>query len=205
MINVNVIGAGGHARSLLSLIAEDKSVQVNGVFDISYDKYSNEKIGYAHLVGTPKMLEKVSGSIVLAIGDVNEKKLMFEQFESRIYSENIIAQNALIRENVQMGIGNHVLPFAFLNSEAKLGNHCLINSRATIEHESIIGNFCHIAVGAIVCGRVVIGNNTFIGAGSVIKDGVKICDDVIVGAGAVVVKDIVEPGTYIGNPLRKIK
>jgi acetyltransferase-like isoleucine patch superfamily enzyme len=30
---------------------------------------------------------------------------------------------------------------------------------------------------------------------------VTICDDVIIGAGSVVVKDITEPGIYIGNPV----
>jgi len=33
---------------------------------------------------------------------------------------------------------------------------------------------------------------------------VSICDDVVIGAGAVVTKDITEPGTYVGNPTRKL-
>ena len=62
-----------------------------------------------------------------------------------------------------------------------------------------------MAVGAILCGRTVIGNRCMIGAGAVVIDQIKICDDVTVGANAVVVKDITVPGTYVGNPARKIK
>lgn len=33
---------------------------------------------------------------------------------------------------------------------------------------------------------------------------ITICNFVTIGAGAVVVKDITEPGTYVGNPIKKI-
>ena len=89
MIEVNIIGSGGHARSLLSLLAENESIKVNGVYDSSFDKFPNERIGKTNLIGTPESLVEQSGLIVLATGDVKEKKKMFDQFESRIYSENI--------------------------------------------------------------------------------------------------------------------
>jgi serine acetyltransferase len=31
------------------------------------------------------------------------------------------------------------------------------------------------------------------------------CNDVTIGMGAVVVKDITEPGIYVGNPARRLK
>ncbi|MBT7866808.1 MAG: N-acetyltransferase, partial [Opitutales bacterium] len=34
---------------------------------------------------------------------------------------------------------------------------------------------------------------------------VSICDRVVIGAGAVVTKDIDQPGTYAGNPARKLR
>ena len=50
-----------------------------------------------------------------------------------------------------------------------------------------------------------IGNNVFIGTNAVIREGVKIVDNCIIGAGAVVLKDIIESGTYVGLPAKKIK
>ena len=41
-----------------------------------------------------------------------------------------------------------------------------------------------------------------IGVGAVVRDFVQIGSNIVVGAGAVVVKDLLEPGTYVGCPAR---
>jgi serine acetyltransferase len=38
-----------------------------------------------------------------------------------------------------------------------------------------------------------------------IREGTKVCDNVTIGAGSVVLKDITQPGVYIGIPAKKIK
>lgn len=205
MIDVNVIGAGGHARSLLSLMEEQDIFNIKGIYDNSYSTFPKEIIGSSKLLGLVNELHNKQDKIILAVGKIKEKIEFAKEFEEKLYLGNIISEKALMRKDVKLGTANHIFPFAFLNSEVKIGSHCLINSRASIEHESSVGNFCHISVGAIICGRVNIGNKVFIGAGSVVKDGVNICNDVTIGAGAVVVKNISEPGVYVGNPLRKIK
>ena len=49
------------------------------------------------------------------------------------------------------------------------------------------------------------GECTELGTGTQIIQGKTIGANTIVGAGTVVVKDIQEPGTYVGSPARKIK
>lgn len=49
-----------------------------------------------------------------------------------------------------------------------------------------------------------LGDNVVIGANTVVIGPVRICDNVIVGALSLVNKDIVEPGVYVGAPVRKI-
>ena len=51
--------------------------------------------------------------------------------------------------------------------------------------------------------KTMIGNNVFIGSNATTLP-VEICNNVIIGAGAVVTKNIIQPGTYAGNPARKI-
>ena len=100
----------------------------------------------------------------------------------------------------------------------------------TIGSNCFIGPFVEIQEGAIGCfighgvmfvndkfskggpargdrslyGSTTIGNNVSIGSNATILP-VKICDGVVIGAGAVVTKDILEQGTYIGNPAQKLK
>jgi maltose O-acetyltransferase len=52
--------------------------------------------------------------------------------------------------------------------------------------------------------NVSIGNNVWIGTNVVITHGVAICDNVVVGANTVVTRSIIEPGVYVGSPMRKV-
>jgi acetyltransferase-like isoleucine patch superfamily enzyme len=49
-----------------------------------------------------------------------------------------------------------------------------------------------------------IGNGVSIGSNATILP-VAICDNVVIGAGAVVTKNITSPGTYAGNPARRLR
>lgn len=55
-----------------------------------------------------------------------------------------------------------------------------------------------------VGGEINIGDNVQIGANATVLPNVSICDNVIIGAGAVVSKSILEPGIYVGIPVKKI-
>ena len=53
-------------------------------------------------------------------------------------------------------------------------------------------------------GRCHIGRLVMIGAGATVIDRIRICDNVVIGAGTTVVRDIIEPGTYVGTPARRL-
>ena len=62
-----------------------------------------------------------------------------------------------------------------------------------------------MAPNSAIGGGVTIEENVFIGLGSAVRNAIHITSDVIIGCGSTVVKDITEPGTYVGCPARKIK
>ena len=94
---------------------------------------------------------------------------------------------------------------ATINSGARIGKHCIINSNSVVEHDNIINDYVHVSVGAKIAGTVKIGTRTWVGVGATISNNISVCDDCMLGAGTVVVKDIIESGTYIGVPAAKIK
>jgi acetyltransferase-like isoleucine patch superfamily enzyme len=49
-----------------------------------------------------------------------------------------------------------------------------------------------------------LGDRVSVGTNATVMP-VTVCDDVVIGAGAVVTKDITEPGTYVGNPARRLR
>lgn len=55
-----------------------------------------------------------------------------------------------------------------------------------------------------LAGAVKVGRGSWLGIGSIVSNNVNIISDSKIGAGAVVVRDITEPGTYVGVPVRRI-
>jgi len=198
---VYIIGAGGHARSLINLL-ELNSYFIRGIYDTNFKR--NETINGYRLLGTPKDIKK-NARLVLAIGDNQKRKFCFKGFYKKLIKKNIIHPLAIIEKRVVLGECNQIFAGAYINSNVVIGNNNIINTKCVIEHEVVIGNHNHISVGTIICGRACIGDNCFIGAGAVVIDKITICDDVTVGANAVVVDNITKQGTYVGIPARRIK
>ena len=90
-------------------------------------------------------------------------------------------------------------------AKATIGNYCIINTAASIDHECIIETGVHIAPGATLAGCVTVGKNTFIGAGATILPRITIGENVIIGAGAVVTKNILTNCMAYGVPAKIIK
>lgn len=112
-------------------------------------------------------------------------------------------------------------PFVEIQRDVTIGKRCRIQSHAFICELVEIGDDCFVSHGAMFVNDLFrrggpargdkslwmptrIGHRVSIGTNATILP-VSICDDVVVGAGAVVTRDIVEPGTYAGNPARKLK
>lgn len=113
---------------------------------------------------------------------------------------NVIHPTASISDTVLIGKGNFISKNTSINPLAQIGDFCIINTGAIIEHECVIMNAVHIAPGAVLAGNVKIGSRTFVGANSVIKQGITIGKDVIIGAGSVVLTDVEDGKTIVGNP-----
>lgn len=112
-------------------------------------------------------------------------------------------------------------PFCEIQKGVSVGPRTKVQSHSFICELVTIGSDCFIGHGVMFIndtfsqggpagGDVTkwkstsIGNRVSIGSNATILP-VQICDDVVIGAGSVVTKDIVQPGTYIGNPAKRLK
>ncbi len=141
----------------------------------------------------------------IAIGNPNgeirenlHKILLKEGMKTR----NWIHSTAYVDTDAIMGKGNHIHPLAILNPQSKIGDCCIINTRALVEHGCIIGNGVEIGPGATLCGQITIQDYAWIGAGAVVKPNLVIGRGAIVGAGAVVTHDVDPKTTVVGVPAR---
>lgn len=120
-----------------------------------------------------------------------------------------------------LGDGCFVGPFVEIQRGVTIGARTKIQSHSFVCELVTVGDDCFIGHGVMFINDTFssggpargrrelwrstrIGNRVSIGSNATILP-VKICDGAVIGAGAVVTKDIVKPGVYAGNPVRKLK
>ena len=117
---------------------------------------------------------------------------------------NVIHPRAFIDMTARVEQGVFVGPCAIVHVGAHVRKGAIVNSGAIVEHDCVVGPWSQVAPGAILCGNVCLGEGVYVGANAVIRQGITIAPWAVIGCGAVVVKDIVAPGTYVGDPARPI-
>lgn len=194
-----IIGCGGHSRSVTDIILLNDPKTVLVYVDDNARK--NEMLyGFKVL----KELDIGENECFVALGDnARRKSKMMELCSKNIIS--VISVNAHIGFSATIGRGCFVGSFCHLGPETSIGEGTIVNTASVVEHEVQIGNYCHVGPNATISGRCKVGDLVFVGVGATIKDYVSVCSGVTVGAGATVVKDITEPGVYVGCPAKRIK
>jgi UDP-perosamine 4-acetyltransferase len=206
---VVIVGAGGHARVVSTILALDNGVTVVGFLDPVL-KQPGERINGWPVLGDldilPDLRRDGVSEAVIAIGDNALREMRMQQLSSLGFDLiNAIHPTAIIEHNASIGLGVVVAAGAIICCNTVIGDNCIINTGAVVEHETKVGPNVHIAPGANIAGRVVIGHNSFIGIGATVKEYISIGENVTVGAGAVVVEDIPDNVIAVGIPARPIR
>lgn len=203
---IYLLGYSGHALVVID-VALCNNFTIGGYFDrVEFNKnpHNLEYFGSEILIDVKSIVN--SDFIFPAIGDNRIRKKVISYIEkNQLNQVKLVHTNAFVSSFSTVDLSTIIAPNVTVNSLAKIGKGCIINSGAIIEHECEIGDFSHVAPGCVLAGSVTVGKEVFIGMNASIKQGVKIGDNVIIGAGAVVINNIPNGETWVGNPARKIK
>lgn len=183
-----LIGCGGHARSLIDLIEVGSQWRVHGLIGLP-DQVGRQVLGYS-VLGTDAQLPDLSercSTALLAIGqlpDPDRRQRMAALLkELGFQCPALISPFAYVSRHAHIGSGTVVGHGAIVNAGAVVGNHCIINSRALIEHDAVIGNHCHVSTGALVNGGVQLGTGSFVGSGAMLREGLRLPAGTLISAG----------------------
>jgi sugar O-acyltransferase (sialic acid O-acetyltransferase NeuD family) len=196
--NVILQGGGEHARVVLDcLLAE--GVNVLGLFD---PKYSGALFGVPQRgVYDPGFAPEAKA--LVAIGDNVVRKKVVEK--TRHAFTNTVHPSVVFSAFATLGTGNMILHGAIVQAQARIGNHVIVNTRASVDHDNDIGDFVHLAPGVVLCGAVKVGEGTLVGASATVLPGRSIGAWAIIGSGAVVTRDVPDGAVVVGNPARIIR
>ena len=208
--SIYIAGAGGHGRELRCYLEDLQRSgwrgELRGYLD---DRVPVGWHGRLNVLGPIEGFEKLSGWYITATGSNTMRREIVERIETR-YGEalrpwTLIHPRSYLGQDTEIGEGTCVAPCVVVTAKTKIGNHCIINVKASISHDCRINNFANINPGATVCGSVTVGEGAYIGAGAVVKECVSIGAWSIVGSGAVVVRNIPPNVTAVGVPARVVR
>lgn len=199
-----IVGCSGHGKVIADIAI--KQNKYDEILFLDDNPVADSCLGFP-VTGNSTYGDIVSqDEIIVAIGNSEIRRRLQEQYEKRCLSmATMIHPDAVIGTAVKIGDGTVVMAGAVINSDSVIGKGVIVNTGATVDHDNIISDYVHISVGAHTAGNVTVGKAVWIGAGAVVSNNLCICDNVMIGAGTVVIRDIEEPGTYVGVPARKIR
>lgn len=201
MLQFGIIGAGDHGKVIADCL---KSNDLKSIFFVD-DNQDILKEWQNIPIFTKNYLNLLKNSnLIIGIGNNKTRKRIAENF-SNYQFVSFKHSSSYISEFAQIGKGSIAMAFSLVQTNSKIGNHCIINSRASIDHDCIIGDYVHLGPGSILCGNIQVEEGAFIGAGATILPSIKIGKWATIGAGSVVIKDVPDFATVVGNPARIIK
>ena len=201
--SVVIIGASGHGKVVADIILKSRD-SIKGFLDDGDDK-GDTFVGYPMLGKVDDYKKYVDCKFIIAIGNANVREKIAQKLRDVNWYTAIHPSVIISSIGVSIGEGSVLVANSVVNSCATVGKHCIVNTCASVGHDVIVEDFVHVSSGARIAGTSVIGARTWVGVGSTVKNNVNICSDCMLGAGTVVVNDIIERGTYIGCPSKKVK
>jgi len=191
-----LVGAGGHAKVLLSL-AKSAGFEVVGVCAPEFESCEIKEWRGIKVLGGDSSIEQLDPQKIGLINGVGHvmhnsiRKTIFERYRTQGFDfPALIHPFSSVDPSVSLGQGVQVMAGVVIQADSVIGENTIINSRASIDHDCIINANVHIAPGALVCGNVSIGGGAFIGAGATIVQSLVVGEDAVVGAGSVLVKSL---------------
>ena len=175
---VVIIGAGGHAKVIADIIKKSGD-EIIGFLDDNKKKGTNIIKEYKVLGDFnnrfPLAIANSDYEFIIAIGDNKKREEISHSPNLKFYTA--IHPSAQMGLDVEIQEGTVIMANACINSSAKIGKHCIINTGAIIEHDNIIEDFVHISPNVALGGTVKIGKSTHVGIGSTIKNNITICEN----------------------------
>lgn len=190
-----MIGAGGHARVLLDILARqgtrpvaifspDRDILLPGFSAAEHFQHDAQIEQFP-----PEQFRLING-----IGYLPGNAIRFsiqKKFSDLGYEfASVISDRAFISPHAKLASGIQIMDGCIVNHSASIGPHCVINTAAVIEHDCKLDSDVMLSPAAVLCGSVHCKTRSFIGAGATVIQNVIIGVGAQVAAGAVVVRDL---------------
>ena len=200
---VAIFGTGGFAREVACILHDQgRGDRIVAFYEPDEVYEARELLGVA--VRPQSAFDPAKYRAAVGIGNPSIREKVVGELPAETVFETLIHPTVVMSQWVEVGAGSIICAGCILTCQISIGEHCHINLNTTVGHDCTFGHFCTVAPGANISGNCEFGNRVDVGTQASFRQHVRICDDAVIGMGTVVVKDIVEAGTYVGVPAKKV-
>ncbi len=158
---IMIIGAGGHGKVLCDVIVAQGLYEIVGFVDSVVPVGTLITNGYK-IVASQENIDKLKNAadfFIIAIGNNEIRKMLFETASSFLKPAVIIHPSAVIGTDVTVGEGAVVLANAVINAFSVVGANTIVNAGVVVDHDNIIGSHVHLAIGTMVGSHSIIADS----------------------------------------------
>ncbi|MBP1224039.1 acetyltransferase [Flavobacterium sp. 1355] len=209
MKTLAIIGSGDLGQQIAHYAISDKHYKKVVFFDDFTDK---DKINGFCILGKTEAVEqeflkKSFDELIIGIGykHLQIRKSLFDRFEKKIPFGKIVHSSSWLDKTVQIKEGSIIYPRCSIDANVIIESNTILNIGCVVAHDSIVGRHSFLSPRVALAGFIKVEEMCIIGINATIIDNIRIVSETQIGGGAVVIKNIENPGLYVGNPVRFIR
>lgn len=154
---VIIIGAGGHAKVLLSIL-DSMNLNIIGITDTD-KKLIGEKMHGLSIIGDDQVVFNYNPEAIMLVNGVGstktteKRKSIYNLFKSKSYNFlTLIHPSTTVSYDVTIGEGVQAITGAIIHPYCRIGENTVIGGGSFIGHDCKIGKHVFIAPGVTICG-----------------------------------------------------
>jgi len=172
MMRMIVLGSGGHAAHIISVVAAAGRAVVVGCYDDDPRRVGGEVMG-VRVLGTITALSAIlpdsADAVALAIGDPRIRERLLQRAREHGWRcPAIIHPQAAIGAGVVIWEGCVIDAGVVIGARATIGAGAIIEAGVSIAHDAAVAEMTHIEAGVRILPAARIGRCARIGAGAVV-------------------------------------